>query len=53
MAVALGFECLLEDEIAIGVEGNHDILVPQHALTGKWPVSSMYSLLKGFTLIKT
>jgi hypothetical protein len=28
MAVPLGLECLLEDEIAIGVEGNHDILIP-------------------------
>ncbi len=27
VAVALGFESLLEDEVAIGVEGNHDILV--------------------------
>jgi hypothetical protein len=29
MAVALGLECLQEDEIVIGVEGNHDTLVPQ------------------------
>ncbi len=28
MAVALGLECLLENKIAIGVEGNHDVLVP-------------------------
>jgi hypothetical protein len=28
MTVAFGLECLLEDEIAIGVEGNHDVLVP-------------------------
>ena len=27
MAVALGLECLLEGEIAIGLEGNHDVLV--------------------------
>ncbi len=27
MAVTLGLESLLEDEVAIGVEGNHDILV--------------------------
>ncbi len=25
VAVALGFESLLEDEVAVGVEGNHDI----------------------------
>ncbi len=29
MAVTLGLECLLEDEIAISVEGDHDVLVPQ------------------------
>jgi hypothetical protein len=29
MAVALRLERLLEDEIAIGMEGNHDVLVPQ------------------------
>jgi hypothetical protein len=29
MVVALGLECLLEDVIAIGVEGNHDVLDPQ------------------------
>jgi hypothetical protein len=29
MVVALGLECFLEDEIAIGVEGNHNGLVPQ------------------------
>ncbi len=27
LAVNLGFESLLEDEVTIGVEGNHDILV--------------------------
>ncbi len=45
MAVALGLESLLKDEIAVGVVGNHDIWFPQRALTGKWPVSSVYSLL--------
>jgi hypothetical protein len=29
MAVTFGLECLLGDEVAIGVEGNHDVLVPQ------------------------
>ncbi len=29
MGVIFGLEFLLEDEIAIGVEGNHDILVPR------------------------
>jgi hypothetical protein len=28
MAVTFGLERLLEDEIAISVEGNHDVLVP-------------------------
>ncbi len=27
VAVALGFESFLEDEVAFGMEGNHDILV--------------------------
>ncbi len=27
VAVTLGLESLLEDEVAVGVEGNHDILV--------------------------
>ncbi len=27
VTVALGFEGFLEDEIAVGVEGNHDVLV--------------------------
>ncbi len=29
MVVAFGLECLLEDEIVISVEGNHDVLVPR------------------------
>ncbi len=29
MAVTVRLECLLEDEIAIGVEGDHDVLVSQ------------------------
>jgi hypothetical protein len=29
MAVTFGLKCLLEDEIAISVEGVHDVLVPQ------------------------
>jgi hypothetical protein len=28
-AVTFGLERLLEDEIVIGVEGNHDVLVPR------------------------
>jgi hypothetical protein len=53
MAVTFGLECLLEDKIAICVKGNHDILVLQLALTGKRPVSSVYSLLRGCTMMKT
>ena len=26
---------------------------PEHALIGKWPVSSAYSLLRGYTVMKT
>ena len=29
MAAIFGLERLLEDEIAISVEGNHDVLVPR------------------------
>ncbi len=40
MAVALGLECLLEDEIAIGVEeGNHDVLVP--SACSDWKAASV------------
>ncbi len=35
MAVTFGLEHLLEDEIAIGVEGDHDVLVPQACLDRK------------------
>jgi hypothetical protein len=54
MGVSLRLEFLLEDEIVIGMEGNHDVLIPLCALTGKWPVSSVYSLLRGgYTGMKT
>ncbi len=29
LAVTFGLECLLEDEIAVSVEDDHDVLVPQ------------------------
>ncbi len=29
MTVTFGLECLLEDEIVISEEGDHDVLVPQ------------------------
>ncbi len=54
MAVALGLESLLEDEIAVGVEGNHDILVSQ--VCPDWEVdkvSYVHSLLRGYTLTET
>ncbi len=35
VAVALGFEGLLEDEVAIGVEGNHDGLVARACSDGE------------------
>jgi hypothetical protein len=65
MAVTFGLECLLEDEIAISVEGNHEMRLLsawkaimtywffEHALIGKRPVSSVSSLLRGYTLMKT
>ncbi len=34
-AIALGFESLLEDEVAIGIEGNHDILVAGACFDGE------------------
>ncbi len=34
VAVTLGLESLLEDEVAVGVEGNHDVLVAR-ACTGR------------------
>jgi hypothetical protein len=56
MAVTFGLECLLEDEIAIGVLAWKAIITdwfPEHDLIGKQPVSSVYSLLRGYTLMKT
>ncbi len=50
VAVALGFESLLEDEVAVGVEGNHDILV---ARACSEPVLLVKSLLSGFVMTKT
>ncbi len=35
MGVAPAFEALLEDEIAIGMIGNHDILVARASLDGE------------------
>jgi hypothetical protein len=35
VAVTLGLEGLLEDEVAIGVEGNHDILVAGSSSDGE------------------
>jgi hypothetical protein len=52
MVITFGLERLLEDKIAISVEGDHDVLVPRHALIGKWPKLSLYSLLRGYTLMK-
>ncbi len=52
MAVALGLECLLEDEIAIGIVGNHDILVPQ--VCSDWKAASVIhvQLAEGVNLDK-
>ncbi len=52
MAVALGLECLLEDEIAIGVEGNHDVLVPQACFDWEAVSVSCVQLTEG-AVIKT
>ncbi len=35
LAVALGFEGVLENEVAIGVEGNHDVLVAGSCFDGE------------------
>ncbi len=35
MAVALGFESLLEDEVAISMEGNHYILIARACSDGE------------------
>ncbi len=35
VAVALGFEGLLENEVAVGVEGNYDVLVAGACSDGK------------------
>ncbi len=35
VAVALGFEGLLENEVAVGVEGNHDVLVAGECSHGR------------------
>ncbi len=35
MAVTLGLEGLLEDEVAIGIEGNHGILVARASYDGE------------------
>jgi hypothetical protein len=35
VAVALGFEGLLENEVAVGREGNHDILVARACSDGE------------------
>jgi hypothetical protein len=53
VAVALGFESLLEDEVAIGMEGNHDVLVAGLCSDGERPVSLVKSLLSGFVMAKT
>ncbi len=35
VAVTLGLESLLEDEVAVGIEGNHDILVARACSDGE------------------
>ena len=41
-----------KDEIVIGVEAIMMYWFPEHALIGKRPVLSVYSLLRGYTLMK-
>ncbi len=50
MADALGLVCLLEDEIAIGVEGNHDILVLQVCSDWKAAIVICVQLAEGVHL---
>jgi hypothetical protein len=53
MAVALGLEGLLEDAIAIGMEGNHDVLVARAC--SDWKVASVIRVqpAEGYTVMKT
>ncbi len=53
VAVTLGLEGLLEDEVAVGVEGNRDILVAGASSDRKRPVLLVKSLLSGFVMAKT
>jgi hypothetical protein len=60
MAVTFGLECLLEDKIAIGVEGDHDILVPRacpdrKAASGVQPAERVHldEDLIGWHILKT
>ena len=48
MVVTFGLELLLDDGKAIMM-----YWFPEHALIGKRPVSSVYSLRRGYTLMKT
>jgi hypothetical protein len=53
VAVALGFESLLEDKVAIGVESNHDILVAGVCSDGEATSVTGKELLSGFVMTKT
>jgi hypothetical protein len=53
MAVTFGPEHLLEDEIAISMEGNHDVLVPQVCFNRKTASVVCVQPAEGYTLIKT
>jgi hypothetical protein len=53
MVVAFGLECLLKDEIAIGMENNHDVLVSQ--VCPEWEAASVIHVqpAEGYTMMKT
>jgi hypothetical protein len=52
MVVTFGLERLLEDEIAMW-KAIMTYWFPERALIGKWLMSSLYNLLRGYTLMKT
>ncbi len=53
VAVALGFEGLLENEVAVSIEGNMIYWLPKRALMGKRPVLLVKSLLSSFVTTNT
>ena len=53
VAVTLGLESLLEDELPLAWKAIITYWLLEHALTGKRPVSLVKSLLSSFVMTKT